>query len=60
MSFDNFCHIQLPPEELNDGYRFGIDSWADASCAGKHAYVEESIAGASVTATGFSNSLGEF
>ena len=58
-SIDNFRHPQLLSDEMNDGCRLGIDSWADTSCAGKHAYVEEFISGASVTASGFTNSLGK-
>ena len=58
-SIDNFRHPILTSEELHDGGRLGIDTWADTSCAGKHAYVEEFIEGASVTATGFTHSLGK-
>ena len=45
-------------EELDNGCKLGIDSWPDTACAGKHAFVEEFVAGKSVTATGFTLSLG--
>ena len=41
------------------GGKLGLDSWADTSCAGRFAYVEEFIEGATVTASGFANSLGK-
>ena len=55
---DNFRHPILTENEHNNGCRLGLDTWADTSCAGKHAYVEEFIEGRSVTATGFLPSLG--
>ena len=54
---DKFCHPILTKEELMNGVRLGIDTWADTTCAGKHAYVEEFVIGKSVTATGFTSSL---
>ena len=36
----------------------GFDTWADTSCAGKHAHVLEWIDGHTVTAEGFSGDLG--
>ena len=36
----------------------GIDTWADTCCAGKHSYVQEFIDGKTVTASGFTSSLG--
>ena len=54
-----FRHPVLNKDETKQGCRLGIDSWADTSCSGKHAYVEEFIEGKNVTASGFSNSLGE-
>ena len=45
-------------EELDNGCKLGIDSWADTACAGKHAFVEEFVAGKSVTVTGFTSALG--
>ena len=46
-------------EDLRLGCKLGIDSWVDTGCAGKHAHVEEFIIGKTVTATGFSPSLGK-
>ena len=42
---------------MRNGCRLGIDSWADTSCAGKHAHVLEFIDGRTVTARGFASSL---
>ena len=53
-----FRHPKLSDLEHNNGCRLGIDTWADTSCAGKHAFVEEFIEGKTVTATGFTSSLG--
>ena len=36
-----------------------MDSWADTDYAAKHAHVEEFVLGKTVTATGFSSSLGK-
>ena len=58
-NIDTFVHPKLSPTELQYGTRLGIDSWADTSCAGKHAYVESFIDGRTVTAGGFSPSLGK-
>ena len=55
---DSFRHPKLSTAEHNEGCKLGIDSWADTCCAGKHAYVEEFIEGKTVTATGFTSSLG--
>ena len=55
---DNFRHPPLTDKEHREGCRLGLDLWADTSCAGKHAFVEEFIEGRSVTATGFLPSLG--
>ena len=57
-NINNFRHPTLSQEEHRSGTRLGIDSWADTSCAGKHAYVEEFIVGKTITATGFSSALG--
>jgi hypothetical protein len=54
----NFRHPSLTPEELFNGTRLGIDSWADTSCAGKHAYVESFVEGKTANASGFSSALG--
>lgn len=53
-----FRQPQLTPQELHNGCRLGWDTWADTSCSGKHAYVDEFIVRKSVTATGFTASLG--
>lgn len=55
----NFKHPTLTIDEMKNGCRLGIDTWADTSCAGKHAYIEAFIEGRMVTATGFSASLGQ-
>ena len=55
---DTFRHPSLSDHEHNYGCKLGIDSWADTCCAGKHAFVEEFIEGKTVTATGFTSSLG--
>ena len=57
-TIENFRHPILTSAEMFNGTRLGIDSWADTSCAGKHAYVESFIEGKTVNATGFSSSLG--
>ena len=41
-----------------NGTRLGIDSWADTSCSGKHAYVESFVEGQTINASGFTSSLG--
>ena len=55
---DSFRHPLLSDDDLHNGTKLGIDSWADTGCAGRHAYVEEFIIGQSVTASGFATSLG--
>lgn len=54
----NFRQPKLSEKELYDGTRLGIDTWADTCCAGKHAYVEEFLEGQTVTAQGFTSTLG--
>ena len=54
-----FRHPKLSNDELLHGCRLGFDSWADTSCSGKHAYVESFVEGQSVTATGFTTTLGK-
>jgi len=54
----SFKHPTLSQTELQFGSKLGWDSWAETSCSGKHAYVEEFVEGRTVTATGFSSSLG--
>jgi hypothetical protein len=56
---DHFCHPVLTNKEMTIGCRLGFDSWADTSCSGKHAYVESFVDGQSVTASGFSSTLGK-
>ena len=57
-SVDTFRHPLLTQDELSQGTKLGIDSWADTCCAGKHCYVEEFVEGKMVNATGFTPSLG--
>ena len=54
----SFRHPVLNNSELKNGCKLGLDSYADTSCSGRHAFVEEFIEGKLVTATGFSSSLG--
>ena len=49
---------KLNKEELKNGCKLGLDTWADTGCSGKHTYVKEFIIGKIVTAMGFSLSLG--
>ena len=56
-STSNFRHPILSDEETRLGCRLGIDSWADTSCAGRHAHVLEFVEGRTVTAHGFASSL---
>ena len=53
----HFKHPTLTEYELQNGCCLGIDSWADTSCAGKHAHVLEFLDGRTVTAKGFAASL---
>lgn len=48
-----FTHPVLSQNELAQGSRMGIDTWADTDCAGKHVYVEEFVVDKYVTAGGF-------
>jgi hypothetical protein len=48
-----FRHPPLTQEEFQAGCRLGIDSFADTSCAGKHAHVLEFNDDITVSATGF-------
>ena len=57
-SLDNLHHPVLTSAEHTSGCHLGIDTWADTMCSGKHAFVEEFVEGKSVTATGFTPSLG--
>ena len=56
---DSFRHPTLTREDHKEGCRLGIDSWADTTCSGKHAYVSEFIMGKSITAAGFTPALGQ-
>ena len=58
-SISRFKHPKLTDDELMNGTRLGFDSWADTSCAGKHAFVESFVEGKTVNAVGFSHSLGK-
>ena len=53
-----FSHLVLSDIEHVEGYKLGIDSWADTCCVGKHAFVEEFIENKTVTAAVFTPSLG--
>ena len=59
MTSDNFVHLKLSKQELQYGTRLGFDTWADMSCAGKHAFDESFIEGRVVSAGGFLPSLGK-
>ena len=47
----------LTDSELKEGCKLGIDSWADTSCAGKHAFIDAVVEGKTVTANAFSSEL---
>ena len=53
-----FRHPILTDDDKFYGTRLGFDSWADTSCAGRHAFVDSFVEGKSVNATGFSGTLG--
>lgn len=55
---NTFVHPVLSYTEAQFGTKLGLDTWADTGCSGKHAFVEEFIEGRTVTATGFTSSLG--
>ena len=57
-NMSSFRHPKLSDEDHTNGCKLGIDTWADTCCAGKHAFVEEFIVGKTVTATGFTSTLG--
>ena len=57
-NYETFRHPILTEEEHVGGCKLGIDSYADTSCTGKHCYVEEFVEGKTVTASGFTSSLG--
>ena len=53
VSQSQFRHPPLTTQEFNGGCKLGIDSFADTSCAGKHAHVIEFNDDLTVSATGF-------
>ena len=58
-STNNFRHPKLREEELRNGCKLRLDTWADTDCSGKHTYMEEFLIGKTLTAMGFSSSLGK-
>ena len=36
-----FCHTFLSHTKTPEGYKLGINYWADTCCYGKHAFVEK-------------------
>ena len=58
-SQNSFEHPRLSKDNMNMGCKLRLDIYADTSCSGNHAYVEEFIRGKTVTAMGFSTSLGK-
>ena len=55
----SFTPPTLTQFEMQNGCRLGIDTYADTSCAGKHAHVINFIDGTSVTARSWNNSATE-
>ena len=49
--------VKLTKQELHDGCLLGLDTWADSSVVGRHAYINSYVDGKSVTASGFASSL---
>ena len=47
----------LTKQELRDGCTLGLDTWADTSVVGRHAFINSYVDGKSVTAQGFASSL---
>ena len=45
-----FRQPTLSDQDMKNGCRLGFDTWADTSCAGRHAYVLELCDGKTVTA----------
>ena len=50
--------LKLTSEEWRNGCCLGFDSYADTSCAGRHARVESYVEGNTVTANGFASEMG--
>jgi hypothetical protein len=46
----SFSHPKLTDQEMNDGCRLGIDSFANTCVAGKHAHVIDFIKGKEISA----------
>ena len=53
----NHSHFKLSDDEMRDGCKHGLDSYADKCCASRHARVELFVEGKTVTARGFSNKI---
>jgi hypothetical protein len=51
-----FQHPSLTQKELEAGCKLGIDTYADTSCAGKHAHVIEFVEGKEIVACSWNNS----
>ena len=49
---------KLTNEEWRNGCCLGFDSYADTSCAGRHAWIESYVEGKTVTANGFATEMG--
>ena len=47
----------LTNEELRQGCKAGLDTWADTCCVNKHVFVREVIEGKLASASGFANNL---
>ena len=53
------CMPKLSADELLEGCKLGLDTWADTCCAGRHTHVLEFVEGKYVTARGFASELPE-
>ena len=40
LNVSTFRHPALTDEQHVNGYKLGIDTWADTNCAGRHAFLE--------------------
>ena len=54
-SNDHFSHPILSQEDMKNGCKLGIDSYADTSVAGRHAHVVEFIEGKQISAKAWDN-----
>jgi hypothetical protein len=52
-----YRQIDLSTNELANGCKLGLDTWADTCCIGKHAHVDSYVEGKTVTASGFASNL---